>query len=132
MRIAAVDWWKEAFQDQRLRRFWGLGLFATFLHGIIDPLVTVISIQFLGIGIESNVWLGRTLREGVGEFTIIHIPLYLVSLSVLTAFTWLFAASSEYEKSQLWKISLIFWALIILWGLLIIGNNIIVMVAGIT
>lgn len=115
--------WATRFSDSRVRRFWILGLAALLLHTVLDPMLTYLAVNVLDVGVETNLWLATYLNQGLTTFIGIHLPLYLGSLLMMSAFTWLFSRASESEATQLYWLSIGTWSAIILWGILIVGNN---------
>lgn len=120
----------ELYSDFRIRRFWALGLIATTIHTILDPLSTYVIVNVLGVGAEANLWLASYLNQGAWPFIAIHVPLYLFVFILLLAFTALFRRATDAEATQLYGLSLIIWGGIILWGLSIIGSNVLVLFGG--
>lgn len=125
---ALVSDLRGALADWRVRRFWGLGLLAVFLHGVLDPLVTYLVVTVREAGTEANPFLAGHLDSGLGGLILVHVPLYVLAFGVLLAFTWLFARASSAEVDRLYRGSLVIWGLIILWGLILVGNNLWVLI----
>lgn len=122
---------EEYAKDYRVRRFWKLGLAAVFVHIVVDPLVTYVSVVIFEVGVEANPWLATYLYTGDWAFLTIHLPLVLFVGAVFVGFTWLFSISSGQETKQLYFLSLLAWGGILLWGLLLVGNNLVVLLKGI-
>ncbi|MFC7059981.1 hypothetical protein [Halovenus salina] len=120
-----------ALGDDRIKRFWGLGLIAVFLHGVADPVITYITVSVYDVGREANPWLATHLEKGATSFLLVHAQLYLIIFGIFAAFTWLFYRGTDSEREQIYKLSLVLWSLIILWGAFIVGNNLFVLADGI-
>lgn len=129
-----VGWsrFRNTFADKRVRRFWGVGGVALLLHGIVDPFVTYLAVKVYGVGIEINPWLASALGQGLDTLALVHLPLFIVVFGLFVIYTWLFARASETQAKQIYRISLVGWALIITWGLLVVGHNLVVLLTGIT
>jgi len=130
LRNALAPTWTETLGDYRVRRFWTLGLIAMFLHGVADPAITYLIVDVYDVGTEANPWLAAHLSAGAAQFALIHIPLYVVALSVFVTFTWLFHRGSDAERARIHSIAVVLWTLIILWGVVIVGNNLLVLADG--
>lgn len=122
--------WRGLFEAHRVRRFWGLGLLALFIHGVVDPFVTYLTVVTFGVGRETNPRLIGPLGDGPVTFVGSHLPLFLVSIAVLCAFTWLFSRASPSETERAYRLSRVVWGLLILWGLLLVANNLWVLATG--
>jgi len=121
---------EEYKRDYRVRRFWKLGLAAVFVHIVLDPLTTYISVVTFGVGIEANSWLAAYLHAGGWAFVKIHLPLLFFIGAIFIGFTWLFSISSKRETRQLYILSILTWGGIILWGILVVVNNLMVLFTG--
>lgn len=89
-------------------------------------------VNVYGIGTEANLWVATYLHSRVVEFLVIHVPLYIAIFGISAAFTWLFHRGLDAERAQIYLIAQIFWSLTILWGVLIVGNNLLVLVDGLS
>lgn len=65
------------FSERRTRILGYLFLFATILHGVIDPGMTYFAVIILDIGVEVNPVMQWALHKGLLFFAIAHFPLYI-------------------------------------------------------
>lgn len=121
----------DLINQQVVRTNWLLGSIALFLHGIVDPAVTYVSIEVFSVGIETNQWLSGYIHQSAIAFILIYIPLFILVIGSLFALTWLFAKASPAETRQLHKLSLVVWIGIILWGAVVVANNLLVLITGV-
>lgn len=119
-----------AYTDYRVRRFGFLGIIALVIHGVVDPLVSYLAIAVLDVGREANPLMAPYFQEGLMVLVLIHLPLYVLVIGCILAYSWLFFRASRVERQWLHRLSLMMWGLIIAWGLILVVNNVFVLVGG--
>jgi hypothetical protein len=101
-----------------------------FLHAILDPFITYLSIGVLGIGYESNPFLREWLNEGIGPFVLIHIPLLVIAIVGFLILRWFLSHGDESEQTQVYYLSVLILGGAIIWGGLVVINNLWVLWSG--
>ena len=118
--------------DRRVRRIWALGLLALLIHGLIDPVISYLAIQVFDVADELNPLMAPYFEGSIVDLLLIHIPLFLITITGLILLTWLFSLGTDSQKQQVYRLALAVFSLMILWGLVVVVNNLIVLLQGIS
>jgi len=115
------------FSDDRIKIIAILYFCTWFLHGVLDPGISYIGIEVFEMGYEGNPIMRVPMRQGLGVFIIIHIPL---SLGLFIAYlTTVDLMKTEFErgKNSTYQLALVGLLLLIGWGIWLNLNNIVIL-----
>lgn len=114
--------------DDRIKIVAILYFFIWFLHGVLDPGISYIGIEIFEMGYEGNPIMRVPMREGLGVFILIHIPLYLGVFIAYVTTVDLMKREFEQGKSSTYQLALVGLLLLIGWGIWLNLNNIVALV----
>jgi hypothetical protein len=109
-----------------------LGLTALTIHGILDPFVSYLAIRVFNVADELNPLMAPYFEGSIVDLLLIHVPLFLITITGLLLLTWLFSLGSDSQKQQVYRLALAVFSLMILWGLVVVVNNLLVLIQGIS
>jgi hypothetical protein len=110
-------------KENRLKQLLVLWISAFFFHTVADPATTYVAVTHLGVGVETNPFIRVWLDKGVGNFILIHIPLYALGVVGFVFLRWLIKQGSEHEQRQVYYLSVIVLCGINIWGVVLVFNN---------
>ena len=116
------------FSDNRIKAVAILYILTWFLHGVLDPGISYISIEIFEMGYEGNPIMRVPMQQGIGVFILIHIPLYLGVFIAYVTTVGLMKTEFERGKSSTYHLALIGLLLLIGWGIWLNLNNIVTLV----
>lgn len=122
----------EIKEEYRLQRVWILGSAALVIHGILDPFVSYLAIRVFNVADELNPLMVPYFEGSIVDLLLIHIPLFLITITGLILLTWLFSLGSDSQKQRVYRLALAVFSLMILWGLGVVANNLVVLFQGIS
>ena len=122
--------WLNLFRNPKQRRFWLFSGVATFLHAIVDPILTYIIVVVFGVGYESNPMLAAPLNQSLTAFILVHVPLWVIITVVIVMFAIIFEKAPLEDIDTIVYYGEFVWLGIILWGILLVGNNLFVLVSA--
>jgi hypothetical protein len=112
------------FSDNRIKIVAVLYICTWFLHGVLDPGISYISIEVLELGYEANAIMRVPMQHGFGIFILFHIPLYLGLFIAYVTTIDLMNAEFELGKSSTYRLAIVGLLLLVGWGIWLNLNNI--------
>jgi hypothetical protein len=108
---------EELDRTQRVRRLWLLFGVGVFLHGVVDPVITVVALTWIpGLG-EANPLIGYGLTRGWPTFVGLHLILYVVVSVPFWGIARIVRNGSEDGSERIYYLISRGLVLVILWGL---------------
>ena len=108
---------EELDRTQRVRRLWLLFGIGVFLHGVVDPAITVVALTWVsGLG-EANPLIGFGLESGWPTFVGLHIMLFIIVGVPFWGITRLVQTGSVGASERIYDLISRGLVLVILWGL---------------
>lgn len=122
----------ETINDRRIRRVWLIGFTALTIHGILDPFVSYLAIRVFDVADELNPLMAPYFQGSIVDLFLVHLPLFLITITGLILLTWLFSLGTDSQKEQVYRLALAVFSLMILWGLGVVANNLAVLLQGVS
>jgi len=116
------------FTNQRIRVTFYLYILVTVLHGVLDPGISYIGIEILGIGEEANPLLRAAVDQGLVEFMLIHIPLYAILLFAYVVTIVLLQQNVQNNSDTIYNFVSVGLMALIAWGVWINIRNLLVLI----
>lgn len=115
------------FSDNRVKTIAILYFCTWLLHGVLDPGISYIGVEIFEMGYEGNPIMRVPMRQGLGMFILIHIPLYIGLFLAYVITVDLMKTEFEQGKSSTYLLALVGLSLLIGWGIWLNLNNIVVL-----
>lgn len=116
------------FTDQRIRVIFYLYILVAALHGVVDPGISYIGIEILGIGEEANPLLRTAMDQGLVQFTLIHIPLYAILLFSYVVTIVLLQQNVQNDSDTIYNFVSVGLIALVAWGVWINIRNLLVLI----
>ena len=117
------------WESQR-RHLWLLFGIAAVIHGVLDPLVTVVILNHSVGPMEANPLMATVLDGGLVRVVIAQLGFLLVVGGIFWGIIALIDRGSSTEQHRLYRGSVVVLAGLIIWGIGVLGWN--VLIAGVS